>query len=57
MMRGIPGVATKDQVNKTAEKAGELTKRANTTPQSANAPGSAPSARTGTANIQCNSGE
>ena len=57
MMRGIPGVATKDQVNNTAEKAGELTQRADTTPQSADALGSALSALTGAGNIQRSVGE
>lgn len=37
MMRGIPGVATTEQVINTTEKAGELTKVADTTPQTANA--------------------
>ena len=57
MMRGIPGVATKEQVINTTEKAGELAKSADTTPQSANALGSALSALTGAGNIQRSSGE
>lgn len=57
MMRGIPGVATKEQVINTTEKAGELAKSADTTPQSANALGSALAALTGAGNIQRSSGE
>ena len=56
-MRGIPGVAAKDPVNNTTEKAGELTQRADTTPQSANALGSALSALSGAGNIQRSVGE
>ncbi|MBL8307806.1 MAG: hypothetical protein JNM33_14005 [Rubrivivax sp.] len=37
MMRGIPGVATKAQVVNVSEKAGAVTKTADTTPQTANA--------------------
>jgi hypothetical protein len=37
MMRGIPGVATTEQVINTTDKAGELTQVADTTPQTANA--------------------
>jgi hypothetical protein len=37
MMRGIPGVATKTQLVNVTEKAGSLTKVADTTPQAANA--------------------
>lgn len=40
MMRGIPGVATKAQVINVTEKAGTLSKVADTTPQAANALGS-----------------
>lgn len=57
MMRGIPGVATKEQVINVIEQAGTLTQTADTTPQSANALGSLLSGLTGSGSIQSSSAE
>jgi hypothetical protein len=57
VMRGIPGVATKEQVINVTEKAGELVKTADTTPTAANTVGSVLSALTGIGSIQSASSE
>lgn len=55
MMRGIPGVATTEQVINVTENAGVLSKTADTTPQAANALGSVLGMLTGTGSIQTSS--
>ncbi|MBQ0932197.1 hypothetical protein KAK07_10170 [Ideonella sp. 4Y16] len=57
MMRGIPGVATKQQVINVTEKAGTVTKVADTTPQTANALSGLLGALTGTGSISASSGQ
>lgn len=57
MMRGIPGVATKAQVVNVTEKAGQLVKTADTTPNAANTVSNVLSMLTGAGNIQRTSGE
>lgn len=52
MMRGIPGVATREQVINVTEKAGHLSTGVDTSPQAANALGSALTMLTGAGNIQ-----
>lgn len=57
VMRGIPGVATKEQVINVAENAGTLEKIADTTPQAANVVSSALSLLSGAGTIKKTSGE
>ena len=57
MMRGIPGVATRQQVINVTERAGSVSKTADTTPQAANALGGLLSALGGGGNTQRSSGE
>lgn len=57
MMRGIPGVATKAQVINITEKAGTVTKVADTTPQAANMVSGLLGALTGTGSISASSGK
>jgi hypothetical protein len=52
MMRGIPGVATREQVINASTEVGTLTKTADTTPAASNALSSALSGLTGSGNIQ-----
>ncbi|MBN8486906.1 MAG: hypothetical protein J0M20_04115 [Burkholderiales bacterium] len=56
MMRGIPGVATRQQVINVTEKAGSVTKLADTTPQAANALSGLLGALTGSGTISASSG-
>ncbi|MBQ0958940.1 hypothetical protein KAK06_08205 [Ideonella sp. 4Y11] len=56
MMRGIPGVATKQQVINVTDKAGTVTKVADTTPQAANVVSGLLGALTGTGSISASSG-
>jgi len=57
VMRGAPGVATKQQVINVAENAGTLQQTADTTPQAANVLSSTLSMLSGAGNIQRTSGE
>jgi hypothetical protein len=52
MMRGIPGVATREQVINVTEKAGDLSAGVDTSPQAANALSSALGMLSGSGNIQ-----
>lgn len=56
MMRGIPGVATKQQVINVTEKAGTVSKAADTTPQAANVVSGLLGALTGSGSISASSG-
>ncbi len=57
MMRGIPGVATRQPLINTTEKAGTVNKLADTTPQAANMVSGLLGALTGTGSISASSGQ
>lgn len=57
MMRGIPGVATRQPLINTTEKAGSVSKLADTTPQAANLVSGLLGALTGTGSISASSGK